>query len=280
MIKKTLFRLLSVQNYLRILHVCFHWAYTFGTLRKNHVYKYHYFVRHIIRPGDVVLDIGANIGHYTRLFAGWTGPSGRVHAIEPIGIFADVIRWGTKRTPNIMIHNVALGEETREVVLSNEDRFGYLRTGIPRVLSSSEDAASYEFAFNATMKKGSELFGNLNLIDFIKCDIEGYEAIVLPEMKALLLKFKPAVLVETWGAQKDVVESFLKSIGYHIYDLEDGVLKPIGDITHGTPGDQLYVHAENDSLLYRLAQNGLFSGIPGAVRTHHTEETSEFLRAA
>lgn len=36
-----------------------------------------------IRPGDTVLDVGANLGAYTVLFARWTGPSGRVFAFEP-----------------------------------------------------------------------------------------------------------------------------------------------------------------------------------------------------
>ena len=36
-----------------------------------------------IRPGDTVLDVGANIGAYTVLFAQWVGPHGRVIAFEP-----------------------------------------------------------------------------------------------------------------------------------------------------------------------------------------------------
>ena len=36
-----------------------------------------------IRPGDVVLDLGANVGAYSVLFAQWTGPTGRVFAFEP-----------------------------------------------------------------------------------------------------------------------------------------------------------------------------------------------------
>lgn len=36
-----------------------------------------------VRPGDVVIDAGANVGAYTLLFAQWVGPSGRVFAFEP-----------------------------------------------------------------------------------------------------------------------------------------------------------------------------------------------------
>jgi FkbM family methyltransferase len=35
------------------------------------------------RPGATVLDIGANVGCYTMLFAGWVGETGQVHAFEP-----------------------------------------------------------------------------------------------------------------------------------------------------------------------------------------------------
>jgi FkbM family methyltransferase len=39
--------------------------------------------KHDVRPGDTVLDVGANLGPYTLLFGQWVGPSGHVHAFEP-----------------------------------------------------------------------------------------------------------------------------------------------------------------------------------------------------
>ena len=39
--------------------------------------------RRDVRPGDVVFDVGANLGAYTLLFAQWVGTSGRVFAFEP-----------------------------------------------------------------------------------------------------------------------------------------------------------------------------------------------------
>src|SRR5207253_6545315 len=42
-----------------------------------------YLVERRVREGDVVLDIGANIGYYTLVFAELVGDSGRVFAFEP-----------------------------------------------------------------------------------------------------------------------------------------------------------------------------------------------------
>lgn len=39
--------------------------------------------RQAVRPGDCVLDVGANAGGYTVLLAQWAGPEGRVYAFEP-----------------------------------------------------------------------------------------------------------------------------------------------------------------------------------------------------
>lgn len=39
--------------------------------------------RRDVRPGDVVFDVGANLGAYTMLFAQWVGATGRVVAFEP-----------------------------------------------------------------------------------------------------------------------------------------------------------------------------------------------------
>jgi FkbM family methyltransferase len=40
-------------------------------------------LRAATRPGDVVLDLGANVGAYAVLFGQWVGPSGHVYAFEP-----------------------------------------------------------------------------------------------------------------------------------------------------------------------------------------------------
>lgn len=254
--RKYLFNILGRKRYLRSLHSSFHLLYGMNALKNNYIYKYHYFDKKIIRKGDVILDIGANLGYYTKLFAKWTGETGHVYAVEPVGMFADTIKWGTKGLNNITLYNFALGEEEKDITLSTPGHFGYLRTGLASVDKEGNQNAASEFTFKAKMKKGSLLFKDIPKIDFIKIDIEGYEYIVLPEIKDILLKHKPPIQVETWGEQKFAVENFLTELGYDIYDLENGKLKPVDEIKNWVQGDLLFIHKQNNGLVDRLKKIG------------------------
>ncbi len=250
-IKKILFRVLGLKNYLRVLHKSFHFLYRVDFLKRNNTYKYHYFDQKIIQKGDTILDIGANLGYYTALFAKWTGESGKVYAVEPVVPFYETIKWGTKKYNNIITYNCALGEEEKEVTLATPDNFGYLRTGLPHVIDQSPVAEKdYEFAFKARMEKASILFGDLPQIDFIKCDIEGYEEYVLPEMKHLIERHKPIIQVETWGDHKSKLEQFLFGAGYEAYDVENNRLKPANEVRAGELGDLLFIHKDNHAAVF------------------------------
>jgi FkbM family methyltransferase len=116
--------------------------------------------------------------------------------------------------PNITLLPFALGEENdKKVTLGIPTEFqklGYLRHGTTTLLQDS-NSADGTYSFEATMKKGSELFANLPKIDYIKCDIEGYETIVFAEMKATIEKYQPIVQLETWGEQLNTMYTFLKN---------------------------------------------------------------------
>ena len=60
---------------------------------------------------------------------------------------------------------------------------GYFGTGQNFVNDSGAVAAAQ---FSAQMRRGSELFAGLERLDFVKCDIEGYEVVVLTELRPLL----------------------------------------------------------------------------------------------
>jgi len=256
-IKKLLFKIVGLKNYLRILHKSFHTLYGFGYLKNNPIYKYHYFDKNIIKKGDCIIDIGANLGYYTVLFSKWVGDNGKVYAVEPVKYFADTIKWATKNSNNIEVYNYALGQEEKDVTLATPDNFGYLRTGLPHVIDEKEINTAHEFTFKAQMKNPGILFKNIPKLDYIKCDIEGYEDIVLPELSELLIKFKPIIQVESCGEPRVKIEALLKDMGYEIYSLDKNILKPIVVLNGNEFGDLIFINKENNSVLDRLKKDGL-----------------------
>jgi FkbM family methyltransferase len=253
LLKKNLFKILGLKNYLRLLHKGFHFSYAQNFLKNDNIYRYHYFDKKFIREGDTVLDIGANLGYYTLLFAKWVGKSGKVYAVEPVKDFAETIKWASKKFNNIELFNYALGEKEEEVIMGTPDNFGYLRTGLAHVIEDDEQNEKHEFSFKAQMKKGSVLFATIPKLDFIKCDIEGYEEIVLLEMNDVIMKFKPPIQLETWGEHQPKVETYLLESGYEKYCLDGEVLRPLKEIKDPLPGDYIFIHGENKEILKRLS---------------------------
>ena len=74
-----------------------------------------------------------------------------------------------------------------------------------------------EMSFDVEMVKGSELLSTLAKIDFIKCDIEGYEEFVFPEIKSLLEKHQPIVQIETWDEHKKVIFALMEELNFVPY---------------------------------------------------------------
>jgi FkbM family methyltransferase len=245
-IKAYLFRLLGEENYLKLLNRGFFFLYNTGLLKSNEEYKYHYYVKQLIKKGDTVVDIGANLGYYTKLYSKWVGDSGKVIAIEPVPLYTKIIKWACGGRKNITLYPYALGKEDKKVHLVTPDHFGYLRTGLPQIYDEKNNKAisEYEFSFEADMKKANELFESFDKIDFLKCDIEGYEKVVIPEILPVLKKFKPIIQLETWGDHKPIVEAALNSAGFEKYYLAGSALKKAVAGEEDPAGDLIFIHKE------------------------------------
>ncbi|NNF34373.1 MAG: FkbM family methyltransferase [Saprospiraceae bacterium] len=216
-------------------------SYDLGLLKSNPSYDYHYYLKQIIRKGDTVVDIGANLGYYSRNFAIWTGKVGQVHAYEPVPPIYRVLSKNLKKHSNVSIHPYALGEEEKKISLGNNtlSNRGYVASGSNFVLDSeSKDQA--ETTFDAVMKNASIELGRLGKIDFIKCDVEGHEYYILSQIKEVLNRWKPTVLVESHGNNRDKVIDLFTSIGYKGYLLIKGELVDL-DKTNDRQKDILFV---------------------------------------
>ena len=219
---RILYRLLSLENYLRVVSRMFFLYRAFGLGRGGRALEYVYHLPQLVKQGDKVIDIGANLGYYTCPLADLVGEGGRVYAVEPVPVIFSVLKRNVGKRRNVELLNYALGEECRTIEMANDSvaSAGYFGTG--RNFVSEGELSKDAVRFTAQMKRGSELFGGMEKIDFIKCDIEGYERVVLPELRPLIEKFHPTVLVETDGESRQQMIRMFTELGYSAYMLVGG----------------------------------------------------------
>ena len=219
---RILYRLLSLENYLRVVSRMFFLYRALGLGRGGRALEYVYHLPQLVKQGDKVIDIGANLGYYTCPLADLVGESGRVYAVEPVPVIFSVLKRNVGKRRNVELLNYALGEQERTIERANDSvaSAGYFGTG--RNFVSEGELSKDAVRFTAQMKRGSELFGGMEKIDFIKCDIEGYERVVLPELRPLIEKFHPTVLVETDGESRQQMIRMFTELGYSAYMLVGG----------------------------------------------------------
>ncbi len=219
---RILYRLLSLENYLRVVSRMFFLYRALGLGRGGRALEYVYHLPQLVKQGDKVIDIGANLGYYTCPLADLVGENGRVYAVEPVPVIFSVLKRNVGKRSNVELLNYALGEECRSIEMANDSvaSAGYFGTG--RNFVSEGELSKDAVRFTAQMQRGSELFGAMEQIDFIKCDIEGYERVVLPELRPLIEKFHPTVLVETDGESRQQMIRMFTELGYSAYMLVGG----------------------------------------------------------
>lgn len=186
------------------------------------------FVRSYLRPGDVFVDVGANIGLFTLLGAAVVGPNGKVFALEP-----------TTETYQRLVHNVCSNqlnnvacvqaalsdrEEERMLTISIEGYSGRNSLGRPTAGSrfAQEKIQCYRWDTFVTQH---DLMGRVNLM---KIDIEGWEFTMLQGAQATLRRGDaPDLLVEfgegnaqAAGTTCAALYALLVGFGYQLYRID------------------------------------------------------------
>ena len=219
---RLLYRLLPLGGYLRVVSRMFFIYRALGIGRHGRALEYNYHLPQLVGQGATAIDIGANLGYYTRPLSAIVGDAGHVYAVEPVPVIFDVLKRNVAGRKNVTLLNYALGNEERTIEMANDSvaAAGYFGTG--RNFVSDGELSGEAIKFSAEMRRGSVLFAGLERVDFIKCDIEGYERVVIPEMRAIIERHHPTVLIETDGDTRHEIIEMFTQMGYRAYMLEDG----------------------------------------------------------
>jgi FkbM family methyltransferase len=183
----------------------------------------------LLRKGDIVIDAGANVGYFTMLFSDLVGARGHVYAFEPVPSTFRLLSKNVSQFPhykNVSLICAALGDydQKTRVFLPDGD---HGQAALVRHCEGSWKNARIE-AIEIEMVRLDGYAEKLRRMDFLKCDVEGAELLVLRGGESSLRHFRPTIFLELdahWTASfgwapGDVIQ-FLRSIGYrYFYEIE------------------------------------------------------------
>jgi FkbM family methyltransferase len=212
-------------------------------------------VKRLIRPGMTVLDIGAHVGYYTRMFARLTGDSGRVLAFEPNPRTCAVLRRNVSMYRNVQPIQLAVADQEGTAVMydflesSGGVSFYYddnKRDWYKNLLSANKEISPRvlnHLPVSTSMVKTTTIdsywaSGELEKADFIKMDIEGAEMSALQGMRRLIQASPDLVMIMEYyprgllliGVEPLEALRRLKELGFRrIMVLEDNRMVDVAD---------------------------------------------------
>jgi FkbM family methyltransferase len=193
-----------------------------------------------LKPGDVVLDVGANHGVYALLAAQRIAPQGHVYAFEPATNFFQLICASVSINGLeglVTVERLAVAEAAREMNLVFDPHW----SGGAYLAADVEDAPGAQRSGRVETESVrcvalDEHFGDrLAKIDAMKMDIEGAEGLALKGMTKLIersprvkimMEFCPTMLAR-YACDATFVIEFLRSRGFICWTItQDGSLVP------------------------------------------------------
>lgn len=176
-----------------------------------------------VPKGGLAFDIGAHAGDR---IAAFRGLGARVVAAEPQPAMARLLRWRFGRDPDVTLHDVALGAGTGRAMLAVNAANPSVSTLSDGFLVAAEGAPGWEGQvwdrrIDVAVRTLDDLIADHGQPDFIKIDVEGFEAEVL----AGLSRPVPGLSFEVVFAARDLGRAALdraRALGYTAFRFSQG----------------------------------------------------------
>tara|TARA_Y100000588_G_C14103688_1_gene859959 strand:+ start:245 stop:1087 length:843 start_codon:yes stop_codon:yes gene_type:complete len=176
-----------------------------------------------IGNGDVVFDIGANIGAFTIPFAKKVGDDGKIYSFEPQSFIYDLLCRNIKENnlKNIRNFNNGLGESRQKIKLDKIDYSSVGNFGGVGLKDDYDNTATAKILKNEK-KQIVEIiklddFLNIKKCDFVKMDVEMMEIDVLEGGKRFIEKYRPVMWLENHIIYPNQINDYLSKLNYDVF---------------------------------------------------------------
>ena len=170
----------------------------------QHIFQHGFYERRFLEIlvnhfpyGAIALDIGANIGNHSICLA---NSFSKIHAFEPNPrVLARLVsNIDLNKIKNIDVHDIGLGKESA-VIPFRENNDGNL--GASGFLRPKDKLDALSICINLKISHADSYISKLNLerIDFIKVDVEGWEPELFEGMADTIQQYRPIIAFEFHG---------------------------------------------------------------------------------
>jgi FkbM family methyltransferase len=182
-----------------------------------------YLISRILKPGDVFVDIGANVGYDSLLGSSFVGPQGRVIAIEPSPTtFARLEgNIALNKSTNIRAVNVAVSDSVGTL-----DLFDVSESNCGAATTLAGRGGKFITTVSALPLGQILTSSEMGSVRLIKSDVEGAEPIILNDLLDHIEDFPTSmdIIVESSPDEfEDSARAFerMVEIGYYAYAIEN-----------------------------------------------------------
>jgi FkbM family methyltransferase len=187
-------------------------------------------IRHLVKPGDHVIDLGAHVGACSKFLSDLVGDNGRVYSVEPFPSNFDILSFNIRKLglSNVELINFAVSERsgTLRMEVPTFAEFGESFYDARLILAGAESSLRQAEVEVSTI---DSLFADLpRQVSFVKCDVEGQELQALRGAANLVEKHKPAWLLEISlmdPPTHEQVRELMCGHGYEEFCFADGKLR-------------------------------------------------------
>lgn len=167
-----------------------------------------------LSPGDVVIDVGANVGLFSLLGSPIIGENGKIYSFEPTPGTFNVLKNNIvlNSCNNIYPQRQALADRRMPIIITNPSpKQGLYKDALNRIKEVTKEDGLEDVIYTTTLDEFCKTT-QLTRLDFIKVDIEGAELMFFKGAKETLSRFRPKIIFEA-------NESHCSAYNYRVVDI-------------------------------------------------------------